>query len=411
MKIAVVGAGIVGVTTAFELAAQQHEVTVFENRGSVATQGSFAQPGLLAACAPLPWGVPGLARRLAPWLRPQTVLRQLPWFWQHQRAMRPAAQSERALAMQALAHASRKRLGELTQQLNLAYEQQSGGLVLLSRPAQVAAVSRAMKVQAPGYEGLELLDADAARALEPGLAATWPLRAAVRLPSAMVGNGRQLAHLLKAQAHKLGAVFRFDSEVTAIRPGLPASVVLAGGETQSFDAVVVCAGLGSRRLLAAAGLKLPLLAPWGHAVTAPLSHLEGLGDSPDAPRAAVVDASNGIVISRLGQRVRVAGAEELGGPANTVGATALKRLYAALEATFPGCAVTRDARHWKGPRPQLPDGAPVIGPAAAPGLWLNTGHGAHGWALACGAAQLLAQQMARQPMAFDVRAFSLQRLG
>jgi D-amino-acid dehydrogenase len=406
LKIAVVGAGLVGVMTAYELAARQHEVTVFESRGSVATQGSFAQSGLLADLSPLPWGIPGLGRRVAPWMGPWAALRHLPWFWRHQRAGRSAVQADRAPHVFALAQASRTRLGELTHQLNLAYEQQSGGLVVLSRPAQVLAVTRAIAAQVPGSQGLELLDAEAARALEPGLAARWPLRAAVKLPSAMVGNGRQLAHLLKTQAQQRGAVYRFDTEVAAVRPGTPASVVLRSGESQSFDAIVVCAGLGSRALLATAGFRLPLLAPWGHAVTAPLSHIEGLGDSPSAPRAAVIDAVTGIVISRIGQRVRVAGAEEPASHNQAPSPAALRRLHAALEAAFPGCAVTRDAHHWKGPRPQWPDGLPRFGASTAPGLWLNLGHGAHGWALACGAAHALAQQMAQEPVGFETRAFA-----
>ncbi len=414
LKVAVIGAGIVGVATALELALQQHQVTVFERRSSVATQGSFALPGLLAACAPLPAGVPGLGASQRPaWLGPLAALRHLPWWWASLRASRPTATAARTPAVLALAHASRRRLGELTQQFNLAYEQQTGGLVLLSQPAQVSAVRQAIAARPDAFPGLALLDADAARALEPGLAASWPLRAAVQLPAAMVGNGRQLAHLLKTQAQKAGALFRFDSPVAAVaaaqRDGsaTPAQLLLTTGEALDFDAVVVCAGLGSRGLLRAAGVKLPLLAPWGHAVTAPLGHVDGV--TVQGPQAAVLDADTGIVITRLGQRVRVAAVDDFGGPEDALRPRSLTRLYAALEASFPGCAVIHEATNWKGPRPQVPDGAPVLGPAA-PGLWLNLGHGAHGWALACGAAQQLALQLSNQPTAFDLQPLGVQRL-
>ncbi len=411
------GAGFAGVATAYELAAQQHEVTVFERRGSVAAEGSFAQTGLLAACAPLPWGVPGLQRqRLQDWMQPSGTIRaglgavlvHAPWLWQQRRAGRLLPGTARWTGLQALAHASRQRVGELTQQLNLAYEQQSGGLVLLSEDRQVAQVKAALTETAGLAQGLQLLDAEAARALEPGLASSWPLKAAVQLPSGMVGNGRQLAHLLKNQAQKLGAVFHFDTDVKSLQGGPSPSLVPAGAQARPFDAIVVCAGTGSRGLLATAMLRLPLLTAWGHAVTAPLSHVDG--HAAAGPRAAVVDARSGIVITRLGQRVRATGVTQLGGSLLDLPPAVLQQLYGAMERAFPGCAVTREASHWKGPRVRAPDGLPVIGTSSVPGLWLNLGHGPYGWALACGAAQLIARQLTSQPLPFDPAPFSARRL-
>lgn len=399
---------------------------MFERRASVASEGSFAQTGLLAACAPLPWGVPGLQRsRLAHWLKPQGTVRaglyaafaHAPWLLKQQQAESAALRLPRQRALHALAHASRRRLGEWTEQLKLAYEQHPGGLVLLSQPEQVTQVRRALESSAGMAEGLALIEADEARQLEPGLAAKWPLKGAVKLPSAMVGNGRQLAHLLKGQAQRMQANFRFDCEVQALRPGQPASLVTADGQTHQFDAIVVCAGIGSRRLLASAGVKLPLLVTRFHAITAPLAQTDA--DAAPSLRAAVVDGSSGIVIARLGQRIRVSGITRLStrlGASSTANDGPMPKavqaqLYAALEAAFPGSAVAREASHWHGPRVRVPDGAPVIGPSKAPGVWLNLGHGASGWALAFGAAQMLARQLSDQPLPFDGSAFAASRLG
>ena len=418
MKVAVIGAGFTGVATAYELAAQQHEVTVFERRGSVAAEGSFAQTGLLAACAPLPWGVPGLQRhRLAHWLGRRgnvraglgAVLAHSPWLLQQWQASRSPARLARWRAVQTLAHASRQRVGELTQQLNLAYEQQAGGLVLLADEGQLARVRRALDRGTGLAQGLQLIDVETARGQEPGLAQDWPLKAAVQLPSGMVGNGRQLAQLLKTHAQRLGAGFRFDTEVKSLKPGVPATLTAADGEALAFDAIVVCAGAGSRALLASAGRKLPLLTAWGHAVTAPLSHGDGHGLGLTGPRAGIVDSRSGIVITRLGQRVRATGVTQLGGTEQALPGAVLQQLYGAMEQAFPGCAVTREATHWKGPRVRVPDGAPVVGESGAPGLWLNLGHGPYGWALACGAAQLLTRQLGSQHLPFDASAFAAHR--
>lgn len=426
LRVAVVGAGIQGVATAHELALLQHEVTVFERRGSVATEGSFALAGLVAGCSPLPWGLPGLQRqRLQAWLAPQGALRgrllsvaaQAPWLWRQARSRQTEVLS---LAVQALAQASQQRLQVLMQTLQLDFEQQPGGLLLLSRPAQLKAVEQALAAES-APSGLQLLDAAQARAREPGLAPGWPLLAAVQLPAGLVGNARQLTQLLKQRAQKLGARFRFDTAVRGLQPGsagAASGLVLASGPTVlPFDAVVLCAGQGSAALLKTAGLKWPLLAPWAYALTAPLRELDDLGPqggaepgAPEGPRAGVVDASTGISISRLGQRVRIAGITELGGSPRRLNPAVLHQLHGLLEASYPGCAVLRDSTAWKGQRPRLPDGAPLIGPSGLPGLWLNLAHGAHGWALASGAAQMLALQISGQPAPVSMEAFEPQRL-
>lgn len=425
MRVAVVGAGIQGVATAHELSLLQHEVTVFERRGSVATEGSFALPGLVAACSPLPWGLPGLPRqRLRAWLAPKGALHarlgslvgHAPWLWRQARS-RPG--TALAQALQALAQASQQRLQHLTQTLRLDYEQTAGGLLLISHPKQLKALEQALAAE-PKPSGLQLLDAQQARAQEPGLAPGWPLLAAVQLPAGLVGNGRQLAQLLKQQAQKQGARFRFDTTVRGLQaggPGSAPSLLLAGEPSPlAFDAVVLCAGQGSAALLKTLGLKWPLLAPWAYALTAPLRALDELGPQglpehlpPEGPRAGFVDARTGISISRLGQRVRITGISELGGSPRRHDPAVLRQLHGLLESAYPGCAVLRESTPWKGLRPRLPDGAPLLGASGLPGLWLNLGHGAHGWGLACGAAQMLALQISGQPAPVAIDALGPKR--
>jgi D-amino-acid dehydrogenase len=214
--------------------------------------------------------------------------------------------------------------------------------------------------------------------------------------------------LLKAQAQRLGARFRFDTDVQKVAAGILPRVASAGLPDEAFDAVVVCAGVQANRVLADVGIRLPLAAVHGYSVTAPLRHVDGM-PSP-GPRAAVMDERYKIAISRLGQRIRVSGLAELGGQLDQINPAPLRTLYRTLDDWFPGAAATREAQHWKGARPMLPDGPPVLGASGAPGVWLNLGHGGSGWALACGSARVLAEQISGREAPLDVAGLSMARL-
>jgi D-amino-acid dehydrogenase len=388
LRVAVIGAGVVGVATAYELAAAGHEVTVFERRASVAGEGSFANSGVLA-----PALVETRLAHAALHVGLTARFSQAGWLWQRWRTRRPAADPGKTLAaLRRLALASRRRLLHLTRQLQLDYEQTPGLLLLLRGEREL----KAARHQWPELEALDmgaaLVDAERARQLEPSLHGATALAGALHLPQDGVGNARQFTHLLKAHAQKLGARFVFDTEVKAVRGGVEPELQLATGEAPSVDRIVVCAGAQARRLLLPLGLKLPLAAVHACSVTAPVRHLDGLPDQ--GPKAAIIDERNGITISRLGQRVRVSSRGHLGADRGAVPANArLKPLYRALEEWFPAAAITREAQHWQGIRPTLPDGLPVVGPAGPAGLWLNLGHGEHGWTLACASAQVVRAQI------------------
>ena len=177
----------------------------------------------------------------------------------------------------------------------------------------------------------------------------------------------------------------------------PATATRARG----FDAIVVCAALGSAALLRPLGLKLPMQAVFGYSVTAPLRHDEQ--HLHREPRAALMDERYKVAISRLGNRVRVAGCAEIGGHADRNDASAQATLDKVLDDWFPGVTRRHLAQRWKGARPMLPDGPPVLGPSGSEGVWLNLGHGGSGWALACGSARLVADSVAGKttPIALD----------
>ncbi len=447
MRVAVVGAGIIGVTTAYELAGEGHEVVVFERRGSVAAETSFANAGVVAPGYVTPWAAPGMPRKvLAHLLSRHAPVRVRPggldaaaigWMWQWWRACRVRTYQANRLRMQRLAWFSRERLHRITRELKLDYERSDGYLVLLRTPKDQAIVQPGLALLGALNTRFELLDAAGCRAVEPGLNLEAELHGGVYLPDDEVGNCRQFATMLRAEAQRLGAQFRFHTRVERVLPGTSPQVVhrhtppgdsALGGpaadpvtdsgadtrpmallpETERFDAVVICAALGSSALLRPHGLTLPLLAVHGYSVTAPLRRIEAHPDH--GPRSALMDERYKVAISRLGARVRVAGSAEIGGSPKHNHPGAIATLYRVLHDWFPGAAHLSQAQVWKGARPMLPDGPPVLGRSGIDGIWLNLGHGSSGWALACGSARLLADSIAGRTPPIDIEGLGVERL-
>jgi D-amino-acid dehydrogenase len=414
-------------------------VSVFERRGSVAAETSFANAGLVAPGYVAPWSAPGMPRkvlrnlfskhapvRLGGW--PDAALRR--WIWRWWRACEPARYEHNRRVMFGLAQYSQARLRGLTEELQLDYEQSKGCLVLLRTEQDLALAQPGLQMLEQLQVSFALADPAACRRLEPGLSEETALHAAIHLPDDDVGNCRHFAHLLKNEAQRRGAQFHFHRVVQSIEPGRQPrlrhvagaahaeSRLADGSETdtadnedasdEAFDAVVVCAALDSAQLLQPLGLRLPLAPVYGYSITAPLRRHEG--HAFHAPRAALMDEKYKVAISRLGQRVRVAGSAELGGSVAARSKAAFATLYKVLHDWFPGSAHLSQAQQWKGARPMLPDGPPVLGASGATGVWLNLGHGSSGWALACGSARVVADALAGREPGVPLEGLGVERL-
>ena len=144
---------------------------------------------------------------------------------------------------------------------------------------------------------------------------------------------------------------------------------------------------------------------YGHSISA---HIR---ESLNAPRSAVMDERYKVAISRLGQRVRVAGSAEIGGSLSTMNPSAVQTLYKVLHDWFPGAVTLQSGvQQWKGARPMLPDGPPVLGASGVPGVWLNLGHGSSGWALSCGSARVVADLVGGRDAGVDLEGLGVERL-
>ncbi|HZT55155.1 MAG TPA: FAD-dependent oxidoreductase, partial [Burkholderiaceae bacterium] len=228
MKVAVIGAGIIGVSTAYELAADGHEVAVFERRGSVAAEASFANAGVIAPGYWMPWTAPGMPKTLLGQLlgrhAPVRVhaglgAGEIAWLWRWRRASKLGGGQANRLRMQRLASFSRERLHRLTRELKLDYERGDGCLMLLRTPKDQALAQTSVASLAELDTRFEMLDAGQCRAIEPGLCDETPLHGGVYLPDAEVGNCRQFTTLLRTEAQRAGVRFRFHTQVQQIVPG------------------------------------------------------------------------------------------------------------------------------------------------------------------------------------------------
>lgn len=417
MKIAVIGAGIIGVTTAYELACDGHEVTVLERRGATAEEGSFANAGLMGSGHISQWAAPGMPGRVLRHLFSRNAClhlggslstRELAWLWKWYGACKPMAHAANRSNLQRLAHYSRARLHYITAHLNLEYERTDGCLVLLRSATDNQLIQPDLRVLRDAGVAFKELSPEDTRKIEPALNPDSSFHGAVHLPHDEVGNCRQVALLLKGEAQRLGVNFSFNTAVTQIHApnGVGVGMGIYGEDSpRLFDAAVLCSGLESIRFLEPLGVKIPLAAVHGYSVSA------SIREPLNAPRSAVVDEHYKVTISRLGNRVRVAGGTELGGSLQKKRSAALHTLYKTLNDWFPGAAnLSNGAQEWKGALPMLPNGIPVVGASGIKGLWLNIGHGNSGWALSCGSARVMADLITGKAPDIDVNEFGIERL-
>ena len=425
MKVAVVGAGVIGTTTAFELTRDGHEVTVFERRSTVAEEASFASGALVAAGWTAPWGRPERSLRM-PWAtRPGGLkLARLPrggewrWIWRWLQAGQGPHQADRHRQIHQWVQYSQQRLLAITEERDLDHDRSQGMLVLWRQAREAEQAQPALQQMKELGIPCRELSADQARALEPALNPETPLHGAIELGGEAAANCREFALSIRVEAQQLGCRFVFSTTVDAVETLGPAAGVnlrlsssanAGTSDVQRFDAVVVCAGVQSTGLLRPLGLRLPLQPVYSHSLSA------AVREPLDAPMSAVLDAGHGISIARLGQRIRVAGGSEFGATPGQPSKATLKQLYAVLSDWFPGSVRLGGPRgsvqEWQGAQATLPDGLPLVGATRFPAVWVNLGHGSAGWAMACGTARALADQLASRSPDIDVSGSSPQRHG
>jgi D-amino-acid dehydrogenase len=257
-----------------------------------------------------------------------------------------------------------------------------------------------------------LLKADDCRRIEPALAEGTPLAGGLHLPEDETGNCAFFARRVKDIAAEQGVRFRFGVQATRFEfdQGRIGRLRLGDGakdgaqsETVRADAYVIAAGVDSTKLLRPLGIKLPLYPVKGYSATAPITRPE------IAPMLSVMDEWYKVAVTRMGNRLRIAGTAEIGSHTLALRDAALGTLLKVARDWFPGAAAYMQAQFWVGARPMLPDGPPVLGATPIPNLFLNLGHGSTGWAMACGSARVVVDVIAQRKPEIDLEGLTLDR--
>jgi D-amino-acid dehydrogenase len=402
VRVLVLGAGVVGVSSAWFLRESGHEVVVIDRQPGPGLETSFANGGQISASHAEPWANPGAPRKILGWLgqadapllfRPRAEVQQWRWgaaFLRECTADRSAANIRSILA---LALHSREVVKRLRRELRLEYDCSERGIlhVYTDRREFDASLASAELMRSLGCNRRSLTPQQAID-VEPALGSVRErLVGADYCAEDESGDAHLFTQQLAARCIERGVQFLFDTTVESVRveDGQSRGAVVRdnGGSRRELpaDALVVCLGVYSVSLLRPLGLGLLIYPGKGYSATYDVIAPER------APSVSLTDDEFKLVFSRLGRRLRVAGTAEIAGwtlGLNDVRCAALTRRTQEL---FPGACDYARPKYWAGLRPMTPSNVPYLGATRVRGLFLNTGHGTLGWTLGPGNGQLIAQ--------------------
>ncbi|MFO1149961.1 MAG: D-amino acid dehydrogenase [Alsobacter sp.] len=399
MRIVVLGAGIVGATSAYALAADGHEVVVLDRQPAAGLETSFANGGLVTPATSDSWAAPGTPLKILKWLgrndapmllRLTALPGMLRWGVAFLAQCRPEPWTENTRATLSMALESVEELRRITALEGLSYDRNPPGLLKIfrSRDSMEAALRAARLYEDLGMR-LERLDGPAALAREPALE---PIRdkvfGAVYYPDDESGDAFKFTQAIAEAAARRGVEFRYGATVRRLRSdgdGI-AGVQTDRGEVVG-DCYVLALGSYTPGIAATVGVDLPIYPAKGYSISLDAPGWNG------APRIPIADDALKAAVTPLGDTLRVAGTVEFAGHDTSLNARRGQLLEDSLAAILPAHPKGK-VRHWAGLRPLTPSGRPIIGRAGHRNLYVNAGHGPLGWTLAAGSSRRLARMIA-----------------
>jgi D-amino-acid dehydrogenase len=432
MHIVVLGAGLIGVSSAWFLAAEGHDVTVVDRQPGPARETSFANGGQISTSHAEPWANPATPLKALKWLGREDSpllwrLRADPaqWAWGLRFLRECTSGRTRAniRAILALALDSRARLKALRRELGFEYDCLERGILhFYTDMAEFEhAIPQAALMRELGCERVVKTAAECL-AIEPALTrARVPIVGGTWTAEDESGDAHAFTTALATRAAAAGVAFRYGQTVAGIETSGDRFVALrlADGTHLSADACVVAGGSYSSTLLRPLGIHVPIYPAKGYSITVALNDLPAeiarsavppaptFGGIPPAPTVSLTDDGAKLVYSRLGNRLRVAGTAEFAGYDTRIAAVRLAPLLHRVGEIFPQLDLSAGkVDSWTGLRPATPNNVPLIGATRVGGLYVNSGHGTLGWTLAVGSGQLLADLLAGRTPAVDPQPYA-----
>lgn len=402
MKVIVLGAGLLGVTSAYFLRQQGHEVTVVDRQASPAAETSFANGGQISVSHAEPWANPGAPLKVLKWLgkedapllfRIRADMRQWLWGLRFLRECTPARTRHNIEQIVRLGTYSRDTLQQLRRDIGIAYDERTQGILhfYTSQKEFDGAEGPAAQMRALGCDR-RVISADEAVKLEPALRHIRPqLAGATYTAEDESGDANLFARELVRRCQTDGVQFLLSHTVTALREagGSIEHVEATDGEGRfqrlRADAYVLAMGSLSPIYAQPLGISLPIYPAKGYSVTMPVK------DAAMAHQVSLTDDEYKLVFSRLGDRLRIAGTAELNGYDRDLNRVRCEAIVRRVEQLFPGAGDGEQAQFWTGLRPATPSNVPIIGRCKLPNLFLNTGHGTLGWTHSCGSGKSIAR--------------------
>tara|TARA_R110002012_G_scaffold5133_18_gene23512 strand:- start:322 stop:1614 length:1293 start_codon:yes stop_codon:yes gene_type:complete len=397
-RIAVIGGGITGITSAYALAKRGYDVTVFEKHRYAAMETSFANGGQLSASNAEVWnhwptvikGLRWMLRNDAPLLvNPRPSWHKLSWFGEFIASIPKYANNTTETTR--LAIAAREHLFQWAKDEHIDFDLKQKGILHIYRDK--TGYDHAAKVsQLLSKGGLErrAVTPNEMRTIEPTLAGNY--YGGFYTESDATGDIHKFTHGLAQAAEKRGVQLQYGHSVQDIGADEQHTWITADvdGEPvrETFDSVVICAGVGSRALAAKLGDRVNIYPVKGYSITV---QLDDVASQQAAPTVSLLDDETKLVTSRLGDdRFRIAGTAEFNGYNRDIRDNRIRPLIRWVEECFPGVS-TRRVVPWAGLRPMLPNMLPNVGRGKLPTVFYNTGHGHLGWTLSAITAEMLAE--------------------
>jgi D-amino-acid dehydrogenase len=405
MQVCVLGAGIVGLATAYELQQRGLQVTIIDQAqpGTGASGGNGAQ---LSYSYVQPLADASIWRQLPRLLlspssplklRPQWDMHQWHWGLAFLRACNRHTSERSTERLLALAALSRHRLEAMLQSESIACDfSRTGKLVLYDTPKGLAAAQRQMELQRAWGSQQQAVSAARCAEIEPALQHYQQhIAGAIYTPSECAADCLKVCQGLQAVLAARGVRFLLGTQVQGfVRQGQRIAAVQTNAGTIDAEQFVLALGSHSHLVARTLGLRLPVYPLKGYSIT--LDTAEASSAHGAVPRVNVTDAARKVVFARIGHRLRVAGMAELVGHDAHIPPARIESLCHATRTLFPGCCQFEELRPWTGMRPATPTGLPMVGTHASgpDNLLLNTGHGSLGFTLAFGTAAQVAELLA-----------------